>query len=64
MSEAKISQFLCMRILISNTDNVIHFPHLVKQVNVDYVFMIKILIIIWVKQARDHLWLNKTLPNI
>ena len=45
MSEAKTSLFLCIGILVSKTDNVINFAHLVKKVSVDYVFMIKILII-------------------
>ena len=47
MSEAKVSWLLCIGILVSETDNVIHFAHLVKQASVDYVFMIKILIIAW-----------------
>ena len=47
MSQAKISWFLFIGILVSKTDNVIHFAHLLRQVSVDYVFMIKILIIAW-----------------
>ena len=47
MSEAKISWFLRIGILVFKTDNVIHFANLVKQVSVDYVFMIKILITAW-----------------
>ena len=45
MSVAKISWFLCIGILVSKTDNDIHFAHLEKQVGVEYVFMTKILII-------------------
>ena len=47
MSEAKISWLLCIGILVSETDNIIDFAHLVKQVSVDYVFMTKILLIAW-----------------
>ena len=47
MSEAKVSWLLCIGILLSETDKVMHFTHLVKQVSVDYVFMIKILLITW-----------------
>ena len=45
MSEAKVSLLLCIGILLSETDNVTHFAHLVKQVSVDYVFMTKVLLI-------------------
>ena len=47
MSEAKVSWLLCIGILVSKTDNVMHFAHLVKQVSVNYVFMIDILLIAW-----------------
>ena len=63
MSKAKISRLLSIGILVSETDNVIHFAYLVKQVSVDC-FYDQDLAHCLVKQAKDHLWLNKTLPNI
>ena len=47
MPEAKVPWLLCIGILVSETDNIMHFAHLVKQVSDDYVFMIKILLITW-----------------
>ena len=41
--------------------HVMHLAHLVKQVSVDYD---QDIVHCLVKQARDHLCLNKTLPNI
>ena len=47
MSEAKVSWLLCIGILVSKTDNVMHFAYLVKQVSVDCTFMTKILLNAW-----------------
>ena len=47
MFEAKVWWILCIGLLVSKTDNVIHFAHLVKQVSVDCIFMTKILLIAW-----------------
>ena len=47
MFEAKVSWLLWIEILVSETDNVMHFVHLVKQVSVDCIFMTKILLIAW-----------------
>ena len=47
MFEAKVSWLLCIGILVSKTDNVMHFAHLVKQVSVDCIFMIKSLLNAW-----------------
>ena len=47
MSEVEVSWLIYIGILVSKTDNVMHFAHLVKQVSVDYVFMIKILLNAW-----------------
>ena len=47
MFEAKVWWILCIGRLVSKTDNVIHFAHLVKQVSVDCILMTKILLIAW-----------------
>ena len=44
MFEAKVSWLLYIGTLVSKTDNVMHFAHLVKHVSVDCIFMTKILL--------------------
>ena len=47
MFEAKVWWILCIGVLVSKTDIVMLFAHLVKQVSVDCIFITKILLIAW-----------------
>ena len=51
-------------ILVSKTDNVIHYSTLGKTSKCWLYFYDQDLAHCLVKQAWDHLWLTKTLPNI